>query len=356
MLIQVVGVKQPVTFSMSNSHRQDLLNRLWVVGAGAADFRTAQYLANNDSKLSHALQLVLSNLVLPENGGSLSLHKLILFLPEIAKEGSQLIDDVQGTHMFRLNGETYTVEIPRSAIEVYQEGAGVAHFCRERALVPEDQVIGVVDVGGGTLIGTLFNAEGDLINESRRIASPENRSGVYSGLAANIAQHPFFTQNGYASPDLKVLVKAISQAEYEVVQSPEKKDILVPKQPLMYGQSNFDFTSVFVEINDEWCRKALKEIWNAWSPWHPVIGKIAVCGGGAPLLGAIVNSPKLAGINKYFIPNDPGFPKTSQIANVVGGWGLGSVDGISGRTLSDDLMEVIQLNSTADTLAKGKRK
>ena len=343
--------------------RPDLKNGMWVIGAGASNYHSSKPLAENDSKVSFALQLILATMSLPETGGAFALRRLALFLPEVATDGETLINSVQGEHMVVLNGVTHTVEIPRSGISVFQEGVGVNAFCRQRGLVPPDEFLGVVDVGGGTLIGSLFDQEGELIEGSRRIVSPANRSGVYSGLAYRISVHPLFVQGYGSSPDPQLIVQAIATNTYTAVPNPHapKRCMLVPDRPLLYGKAGggFDFSEIFTECNTEWWESAIKEIWGAWAQWHPRIGRVAVAGGGAYLFKALVDHPGQKEVGLYFIPEDASYPQSYRIANAVGGYALISPDfGVSHRTPSDDLHDrYIQNGSSAAAAVKsGGRK
>lgn len=308
--------------------RKDLVGKMYIIGAGAEDRASAKPLAEHASKTQMALQLILACLQLPETGGHFALTKLALFLPEIAVEWQMLIDSVEGEHSFVVNGVNHRIEIPREAISVFQEGSGVNHFVRQRGLVSADEYLGVLDVGGGTFIGSLFNQSGELIDESRRIVGNDNRWGVYSGLATMISGSPLFVQGLGKTGDPQLIASAIARAEYESVPDPQEPTSLFlhPKQPLIYGTTGFDFSDIFSECNTAWTRACIREVWATWSHWQSRIGRIVVSGGGAPLLSAFINHPDQQRLGKFFIPYDSAFPHTNQVANAVGGYGMISSD------------------------------
>lgn len=305
--------------------RSDLVGQSWMMGSAAREYSQHKILARENDKIKYALQAVMAAVQFPEGSHELSLEQLVTFLPEIRAYEEPLMEALVGTHLFSRNGVTFRLIIAdRSKVLLLQEGQGAANFCYAMDLVnaAEHSYLGLIDIGGGTMIGTLFTSEGGWIEESRFNVG-RGKAGVYSGLAVSLCQHPDFVRRLREAPSSQIVLEGITTAKYDTVFNEARNRYgLVSRSPIYYGNTRVRYDDLLSEVHSTWLRESVQQILGAWSQWSQRIGSIAIVGGGAVFAASLVDNPNNSPENglHFFVPQVPQYPNTPQMCNVIGGY------------------------------------
>ncbi|MGA7935307.1 MAG: hypothetical protein WCA35_17290, partial [Kovacikia sp.] len=99
--------------------------------------------------------------------------------PEPNRNEDAIRQQLLGMHEFKRNGLDYRVLVEQ--VEVEREGMGAYHYAQRLGLIPESGYTIVVDIGGGTWLSRLVDAEGEVIDENVM-----DRGGSYD-LATSIS-------------------------------------------------------------------------------------------------------------------------------------------------------------------------
>jgi len=98
--------------------------------------------------------------------------------PTPETEGDRIRRQLFGTHQFKRNGVSHVVHITNVTVE--PEGVGAYRHAKVHGLVPSRGLTLLIDIGGGTWLSRLFDATGEIIDQSS-----DEKGGVYK-LAASI--------------------------------------------------------------------------------------------------------------------------------------------------------------------------
>ena len=258
-----VPASTPKAVEYVKGSREELVGKAWIVGPTARNYRRGIRTWTSE-KHESALRLVLGSLELPRRAKTAVdrrsfLFELVMSLPNPDVEGIQLQKALVGEHHIRDGGETVKVII--ESVKVEPEGIGAYRYGYRQGLTKPHSITGIIDLGGGTAIATLFDATGSQIEGARVVL---RRGGIY-GLASDIAADPRLASQVKGTPKVELIMDGIADGSYA------------------YGVQGVSFASFFDEYCELWLKGILSEALNHWDPWLEGIGVILVAGGAAPL-------------------------------------------------------------------------
>ncbi len=236
---------------------EELVGKAWIVGHGARNYRRGIRTWTTE-KHESALRLVLGSLELPRRAKTAE-FELVMSLPNPQVEGIQLQKALVGEHHITDGGDPVKVII--ESVRVEPEGIGAYRYGHKQGLTKPNSITGIIDLGGGTAIATLFDAQGSQIEGARVVL---RRGGIY-GLASDIAVDPRLTSQVRSTPKVELIMDAIAEGSYA------------------YGVQGVSFADFFEEYCELWLKGILSEALNRWDIWLEGIGVILVAGGAAPL-------------------------------------------------------------------------
>lgn len=234
--------------------QSELVGKSWVVGHQARHYRRGIRTWATE-KHESALRLVLG---LDLTARNLELD-LVMSLPNPQVEGIQLQKALVGEHHILHQGNPVRVVI--QSVKVEPEGMGIYRYGYKQGLTVPRTLTGILDLGGGTAIATLVDAQGSQIEGARVVL---RRGGIY-GLASDIAADPRLMQQVVGTPKVELIMDGIADGSYA------------------YGVQGVSFAEFFEEYRDLWLKGILSEALNRWDIWLEGIGVILVAGGAAPL-------------------------------------------------------------------------
>lgn len=214
--------------------------------------------------------------------GNLSEFPLNLYVstPDPARNHAAIKEQLQGVHEFRRNGDYFRVTVEN--IEVEREGMGAYRYACRQGLIPDSGYTIVVDIGGGTWLTRLVDAEGDVIDENVM-----DRGGAYD-LATSISFD-------------KRLVNALgTTADPGIVMDGFKNGHT-------YADTGLSWASWLEEHLDSWFKGIFQTVRAQYTPYMSRVTKFLVTGGGSHLI-----AERLAGRKLFTVMPDP------QFANVRG--------------------------------------
>lgn len=258
----------------------------WVVGESARESTIYSNTVSLPNKATEALRLILAPIAPTSPADTeISIDRLYITLPDPDQDGAGLRQLVQGTHHIRRNGQELTVTFGQ--VVVCAEAVAGFHYALKRGVVKLGQLNGVLDLGGGTAIGALFNRKGQEIQDARAVL---RKSGVFA-LAACIA----------TNREMTALTRGAAAID-RILDGMERQDF-------RYGNTGHSFQTIFEAHYPIWIRQLMNELLARWDAYTDDLGVIAVIGGSAPLAEPFIQSTE----NRWFqlCPN-------SQYANVLG--------------------------------------
>lgn len=197
--------------------------------------------------------------------------------PELV--GDRIREQLLGTHRFKRNGEEKIVHI--TGVTVEPEGVGAYRHAKSKGLVPSRGLTLLIDIGGGTWISRLFDATGEIIDQSS-----DEKGGVYK-LAASIGFDDRLIQAiGGTRPEPGVIMNGFAnQSHY-------------------YGEmSNASWQPYLSEHLEPWFKEIKSKAKSQYQPHFANIKRILLTGGGSLLVQgllhssfAIVPSPRFANV------------------------------------------------------------
>ncbi|NJM00794.1 MAG: hypothetical protein HC924_19445, partial [Synechococcaceae cyanobacterium SM2_3_2] len=142
---------------------EELVGKAWIVGHGARNYRRGIRTWTTE-KHESALRLVLGSLELPRRAKTAE-FELVMSLPNPQVEGIQLQKALVGEHHIIDGGDPVKVVI--ESVRVEPEGIGAYRYGHKQGLTKPNSITGIIDLGGGTAIATLFDAQGSQIEGAR---------------------------------------------------------------------------------------------------------------------------------------------------------------------------------------------
>lgn len=255
------------------------------LGAIAADFGAIPIFAGE--KDTYYPEMAITAIAGIVQSGTVSVGELILCLPDDNPQTiAEISNSLRGYHQVATPTGYVSLQIKRVSIET--EGIAAYRFLKSQGFyLANDRINGILDIGGGNTSGLLFSPSGAPIWESRKVLS-----GLVE-LARKIAvssENLRGIERGGNSPKIQLILDGIEKGTYT------------------YGITGKSFEADYLEIFPVWLKALKDEIRLQWGQWLPSIAEIAIIGGGASLMGDLVESSK----NRFKICQD------SQLITVKG--------------------------------------
>lgn len=200
--------------------------------------------------------------------------------PSPARHDEALRDQLLGMHEFNRNGLYFRVNVEQ--VEVEREGMGAYYYAQRMGLIPDSGYTIVVDIGGGTWITRLVDAEAEVIDENVM-----DRGGVYE-LATSIGFDKRLSNALGTSADPGIVMDGF-------------------KTNHSYADTGLSWAEWLDEHLDPWFKGIFQTVRAQYTPYMPRVTKFLVTGGGSHLI-----AERLAGRKLFTVMDDP------QFANVRG--------------------------------------
>jgi len=200
--------------------------------------------------------------------------------PEPTKNEEAIRKQLVGLHEFKRNDLDYRVMIER--VEVEREGMGAYHYARQLGLIPDTGYTIVIDIGGGTWLTRLVDAESEVIDENVM-----DRGGAYD-LATSIAFDKRLTSILGTTADPSIVMDGFRTGH-------------------AYADTGFAWASWLDEHLDPWFKGIFQTVKAQYTPYMARVTRFLVTGGSTHLI-----ADRLAGRKLFTVMGDP------QFANVRG--------------------------------------
>ncbi|MEO1349836.1 MAG: ParM/StbA family protein [Cyanobacteria bacterium J06635_15] len=205
---------------------------------------------------------------------------LYLSTPDPARHGELLQEQLLGVHEFKRNDHDYQVTV--NQVTVLREGMGAYEYAKKQGHIPSEGYTIVVDIGGGTWLTRLVDAEGDVIDENVL-----DRGGTYD-LAASISFDKRLTDALGTSADPCLVMDGF-------------------RDDHVYADTGLSWAEWLDEHLDPWFKGIFQTVKAQYTPYMARVTRFLVTGGGSHLI-----AERLAGRRLFTVMGDP------QFANVRG--------------------------------------
>ncbi|HEY9619423.1 MAG TPA: ParM/StbA family protein, partial [Crinalium sp.] len=200
--------------------------------------------------------------------------------PEPNRNEEAIQRQLLGMHEFKRNDIDYRVMVER--VEVEREGMGAYRYAKQLGLIPDSGYTIVVDIGGGTWLTRLVDAEGDVIDENVM-----DRGGAYE-LATSISFDKRLTDVLGTTADPSLVMDGFRSNHN-------------------YADTGLSWAPWLDEHLDPWFKGIFQTVKAQYTPYMARVTKFLVTGGSTHLI-----SERLAGRKLFTVMGDP------QFANVRG--------------------------------------
>jgi len=200
--------------------------------------------------------------------------------PDPDRNGEAIREQLLGMHEFRRNELDYRVMVTQ--VEVEREGMGAYHYAKHLGLVPNTGYTIVVDIGGGTWLTRLVDAEGEVIDENVM-----DRGGAYE-LAVSISFDKRLTSVLGTSADPSLIMDGFRAGH-------------------TYADTELSWAPWLDEHLEQWFKGIFQTVRAQYTPYMPRVTRFLVTGGSTHLI-----SERLVGRKLFTVMGDP------QFANVRG--------------------------------------
>jgi len=247
-------------------------------GAQAYKYRRQQQtVVENKVELS---RLHLFACLEPWNGTTDFAIQIYASTPDPERNGAAIREQLLGMHEFRRNDLDYRVMVTQ--VEVEREGMGAYYYARQLGLVPDSGYTIVVDIGGGTWLTRLVDAEGEVIDENVM-----DRGGAYE-LAVSISFDKRLTSILGTTADPSLVMDGFRNGHN-------------------YADTGLSWEPWLDEHLEPWFKGIFQTVRAQYTPYMPRVTRFLVTGGSTHLI-----SERLAGRKLFTVMGDP------QFANVRG--------------------------------------
>jgi Actin like proteins N terminal domain len=205
---------------------------------------------------------------------------LYVSTPNPARHAEALEEQLLGLHELKRNGIYFRVNVEN--VEIEREGMGAYRYAQRQGLIPDSGYTIVVDIGGGTWLTRLVDAEGDVIDENVM-----DRGGSYE-LATSISFDKRLVNALGTTVDTGIIMDGFRTNH-------------------VYADTGISWASWLDEHLDPWFKGIFQTIRAQYTPYMPRVTKFLVTGGGSHLI-----AERLAGRKLFTVMSDP------QFANVRG--------------------------------------
>ena len=207
--------------------------------------------------------------------------------PEPAKNEDAIRQHLLGMHEFKRNGLDYRVLVER--VEVEREGMGAYHYAQRLGLIPDTGYTIVVDIGGGTWLTRLVDAEGDVIDENVM-----DRGGAYE-LATSISFDRRLTNVLGTTADPSLIMDGFRTGH-------------------LYADTELTWQPWLEEHLDPWFKGIFQTVKAQYTPYMARVTRFLVTGGSSHLI-----ADRLAGRRLFAVMTDPQFANVRGLFPVVNG-------------------------------------
>ena len=207
--------------------------------------------------------------------------------PEPAKNEDAIRQQLLGMHEFKRNGLEYRILVER--VEVEREGMGAYHYAQRLGLIPDTGYTIVVDIGGGTWLTRLVDAEGDVIDENVM-----DRGGAYE-LATSISFDRRLTNALGTTADPSLIMDGFRTGH-------------------LYADTELTWQPWLEEHLDSWFKGIFQTIKAQYTPYMARVTRFLVTGGSSHLI-----SERLAGRKLFVVMTDPQFANVRGLFPIVNG-------------------------------------
>ncbi|MEO0489666.1 MAG: ParM/StbA family protein [Cyanobacteria bacterium J06633_2] len=205
---------------------------------------------------------------------------LLISTPEPAKNADAIREQLLGVHEFTRNDIDFRIDI--ESVEVEREGMGAYYYAQSQGHIPDGGYTIVIDIGGGTWLTRLVDAEGEVIDENVM-----DRGGAYE-LAVSISFDKRLTDTLGTTVDPGLIMDGFRVGH-------------------TYADTGLMWDSWLDEHLDPWFKGIFQTVKAQYTPFMARVTKFLVTGGGSHLI-----SERLAGRKLFTVMGDP------QFANVRG--------------------------------------
>jgi hypothetical protein len=205
---------------------------------------------------------------------------LYVSTPDPARNGEDIQAQLLGVHEFVRNDLAFRINV--TSVEVAREGMGAYNYAKTQGAIPAQGYTIVVDIGGGTWLTRLVDADGEVIDENIM-----DRGGTYELATAISFDHRLTDPLG-------------SSADPCIVMDGFRCDHA-------YADTGLAWDEWLDEYLDPWFKGIFQTIKAQYTPYMPRVTRFLVTGGGSHLI-----ADRLQGHDLFAVMGDP------QFANVRG--------------------------------------
>lgn len=241
-------------------------NDRYVLGSLARSMKGLPTYQGSKTQLAHLL-LAAAIEPFPDSDLPIYIETLRLVLPDSRKvEQFKDLTALAGiTKTITRNGVPMTFEI--GEVEIVDETLPSYWYAKKHNLLtfPYD-ICGVLDLGGGTVLGRLITNDGQIIRKAD-VSLP----GTYN-LAREI--NAFLIPTIGSSTELGLIMDAIANGSFTI------------------GATGISFKKEFIAANTKWIAGIRSQLIESWEPFRDQIGDVIITGGSAPLAKSLEVSSK----------------------------------------------------------------
>ncbi|WP_421658725.1 ParM/StbA family protein [Leptothermofonsia sp. ETS-13] len=207
--------------------------------------------------------------------------------PDPAKSEDAIRQQLLGMHEFKRNGIDYRVLVER--VEVEREGMGAYHYAQRMGLIPDSGYTIVIDIGGGTWLTRLVDAEGEVIDENVM-----DRGGTYE-LATSISFDRRLTDALGTSADPSIVMDGFRAGH-------------------TYADTGLSWLPWLEEHLEPWFKGIFQTVRAQYTPYMARVTRFLVTGGGSHLI-----SERLQGRKLFAVMGDPQFANVRGLFPILNG-------------------------------------
>lgn len=223
----------------------------------------------------------------PVNGSTEFALNLYASTPDPAKSEDAIRQQLLGIHEFKRNGIDYRVLVER--VEVEREGMGAYYYAQRMGLIPDSGYTIVVDIGGGTWLTRLVDAEGEVIDENVM-----DRGGTYE-LATSISFDRRLTDALGTSADPSIVMDGFRTGH-------------------TYADTGLSWSPWLEEHLEPWFKGIFQTVRAQYTPYMARVTRFLVTGGGSHLI-----SERLQGRKLFAVMGDPQFANVRGLFPILNG-------------------------------------
>jgi hypothetical protein len=187
----------------------------------------------------------------------LRVEELMIAVPDVRNPDAIAAGKaLEGTHEYTRNGQSIIGTVAK--VVLIEEATAAYNYALANHLFQwPDSINGVIDFGGGTSSGRLYDQEGLVLRDAALILPGTN-------ALAQAIQARLLKELG-ASPELSLIMDGIESGTYQL------------------GRNGANFTTHFTVCRDQWLDDIRSRAVSQWTPYKDDIGEVILVGGSANL-------------------------------------------------------------------------